>query len=98
MFPVIDDTNTLVGVVSLDNIRDIMFDNTLYHTTTVEMLMSPVTTAILYEKDNAKTAMRKFQDTGAWNLPVTKEGKYLGFISKSKLLTAYRRKLINFTR
>ncbi len=98
LFPVIDDTNTLVGVVSLDNIRDIMFDNTLYHTTTVAMLMSPVTTAILYEKDNAKTAMRKFQDSGAWNLPVTKEGKYLGFISKSKLLTAYRRKLINFTR
>ncbi len=98
LFPVIDDSYTLVGIVSLDNIRDIMFDNTLYHTTTVEMLMSPVSTTIIYEKDNAKTAMRKFQDTGAWNLPVIKDGKYFGFISKSKLLTAYRRKLINFTR
>jgi CIC family chloride channel protein len=42
--------------------------------------------------------MQKFQDSGAWNLPVIKEGKYLGFVSKSKLLTAYRRKLINFTK
>jgi len=44
-----------------------------------------------------KKVMQKFQDSNAWNLPVIKNGKYLGFISKSKLLTAYRRKLINFT-
>jgi CIC family chloride channel protein len=41
--------------------------------------------------------MKKFQDSGAWNLPVVRGGKYEGFVSKSKLLTAYRRKLINFT-
>jgi CIC family chloride channel protein len=41
--------------------------------------------------------MQKFQDSGAWNLPVIKDERYIGFISKSKLLTAYRRKLINFT-
>ena len=39
--------------------------------------------------------MKKFQDSGAWNLPVIKDGKYYGFITKSKLLTAYRRQLIN---
>jgi CIC family chloride channel protein len=43
------------------------------------------------------TVMKKFQDSGAWNLPVLKAGKYAGFISKSKLLTAYRRKLIQVT-
>jgi CIC family chloride channel protein len=42
--------------------------------------------------------MDKFQNSGAWNLPVLKNGKYIGFITKSKLLTAYRRKLINFTK
>ncbi len=98
LFPVIDDSNTLIGIVTLDNIRDIMFDISLYHKTTVEMLMTPIDTAIIYEDDDARMAMRKFQDTGAWNLPVVKDGKYYGFISKSKLLTAYRRKLINFTR
>ena len=97
-FPVINKKGMLIGVVSLDNIRDIMFDITKYHTVLVENIMSPVTTEIMFEDDDAKTAMQKFQDTGAWNLPVTKKGKYIGFISKSKLLTAYRRELINFTR
>jgi CIC family chloride channel protein len=44
-----------------------------------------------------KVVMKKFQDSSAWNLPIVKDGKYLGFISKSKLLTAYRRKLIEVT-
>ncbi len=52
---------------------------------------------IYYEKDTMPNVMQKFQDTGAWNLPVIKNGKYFGFVSKSKLLTAYRRELINFT-
>jgi len=41
--------------------------------------------------------MQRFQDSGAWNLPVIREGKYYGFVSKSKLLTAYRRELINYS-
>ncbi|TPN86181.1 chloride channel protein [Aquimarina algicola] len=98
LFPVTDDDGILVGLVSLDDIRDIMFDISLYHKVTVNTLMSPTNAVIIFENDNAKTAMRKFQDTGAWNLPVIRDGKYIGFISKSKLLTAYRRKLIYFTR
>ncbi|WP_159025807.1 chloride channel protein, partial [Aquimarina sp. Aq78] len=98
LFPVTDESDHLIGMVSLDDIRDIMFDITLYHKITVDTLMAQTSVAIIYEHDNAKTVMKKFQDTGAWNLPVIKNGKYFGFISKSKLLTAYRRKLINFTR
>ena len=45
-----------------------------------------------------KKVMSKFQDSNAWNLPVIKDDKYIGFVSKSKLLTAYRRQLINFTK
>lgn len=97
LFPVIDESDHLLGIVLLNDIRDIMFDITLYHKTTVDTLMAETSATIIYEQDNAKTVMRKFQDTGAWNLPVIKNGKYFGFISKSKLLTAYRRKLINFT-
>jgi CIC family chloride channel protein len=47
--------------------------------------------------DKMTDVMKKFQDTGAWNLPVIKDNKYYGFVSKSKLLTAYRRKLIDFS-
>ena len=97
LFPVTDASNHLIGIVTLDDIRDIMFDVTKYHKTKVETLMSKTTVIIIYEEDTVKTVMKKFQDTGAWNLPVIKNGKYFGFISKSKLLTSYRRKLINFT-
>lgn len=98
IFPVVDENNRLLGIVLLDDIRDIMFDHKQYETTTVNMFMKQVPDTIIFENDNIKTVMKKFQDTSAWNLPVIKNGKYYGFISKSKLLTAYRRKLINFTR
>lgn len=98
LFPVIDEEHILIGIVSLDNIRDIMFDITLYHKVTVNTLMTPISTSIRYEEDSAKSVMKKFQDTGVWNLPVLKNNKYYGFISKSKFLTSYRRKLIHFTR
>ena len=52
---------------------------------------------INFEEDKMTEVMKKFQDTGAWNLPVIKYGEYYGFVSKSKLLTAYRRKLIDFS-
>ena len=52
---------------------------------------------IFHEKDSMEDIMEKFKQTGAWNLPVVKKGEYHGFISKSKLLTAYRRQLIEVT-
>jgi len=98
LFPVVDDDKTLVGIVLLDDIREFMFDTSLYTTTTVYDFMHNAPEYIIYEEDNIKSVMKKFQDSSAWNLPVLKDGKYYGFISKSKLLTAYRRKLITFTR
>ncbi|WP_338731924.1 chloride channel protein [Mangrovimonas cancribranchiae] len=97
LFPVINSEEQLVGIILLDDIRNVMFDQTLYNCTSVETFMHNPPDYIIYEKDNMHRVMKKFQNSGAWNLPVIKEGKYLGFVSKSKLLTAYRRELINFT-
>lgn len=98
LYPVVDDEGGLVGIVLLDDIREFMFDTAMYEKTRVETFMHNAPEYIFYKKDSMKEVMRKFQDSGAWNLPVVKDGKYVGFVSKSKLLTAYRRKLINFTR
>ncbi len=98
IFPVVEENNELIGIVLLDDIRTIMFDSDKYESTQVNMFMKQVPDTVVYEKDNMKSVMKKFQDTSAWNLPVIKNGMYYGFISKSKLLTAYRRKLINYTR
>lgn len=98
LFPVIDNEHRLVGIILLDHIREVMFDQSLYTSTTVETFMQSPPDYINYENDSMKTVMKKFQDSGAWNLPVIKKGSYYGFVSKSKLLTAYRRELINFTK
>ncbi len=95
IFPVVNEEDALLGIILLDDIRDIMFDHSEYKKVTVEELMRQAPDVIFYGEDTTKQVMKKFQDTGAWNLPVIKGEKYYGFISKSKLLTAYRRKLIS---
>lgn len=98
IFPVLNKKdNSLTGVILLDDIRPIMFDQTLYNEVSASDVMHDPPAVIDLEKDNMTRVMQKFQDSGAWNLPVIKNNAYVGFISKSKLLTAYRRKLISFT-
>ena len=97
-FPVVNDNHEFLGVIRLDDIRHIMFDASLYDTVNAASLMHADAGMIIYEDDNMNAIMNKFKSTGAWNLPVIKNGKYHGYISKSKLLTAYRQKLINFTK
>ena len=97
LFPVVTKKGRLAGVVLLDDIREFMFDTSLYDEVVVKSIMNNPPELIFYKKDSMQVVMKKFQDSGAWNLPVIKNGKYAGFVSKSKLLTAYRRKLINFT-
>ena len=98
IFPVVNTNEEFAGVILLDDVRSIMFDQSLYDTTLVKHLMHNPPDIINFDVDNMKVVMEKFQSSGAWNLPVIKNGKYAGFVSKSKLLTAYRRQLINFTK
>lgn len=99
IFPVVKaKTQELVGVILLDDLRPIMFDQDLYGEVVAHDIMQPPPEVIDIDKDKMTEIMQKFQDSSAWNLPVLKDGKYFGFISKSKLLTAYRRQLINHTK
>lgn len=96
-FPVVNEKHEFLGVIRLDDIRHIMFDTTIYEKVKASDLMHADAGIIYIDKDNAQVIMNKFKTTGAWNLPVVKNGKYYGYISKSRLLTAYRRKLIYVT-
>ena len=99
IFPVINEKDgKLLGIILLDDIRSIMFNQSLYNEVIANDVMHTPPEIIELEKDKMTDIMDKFQNSGAWNLPVLKNGKYIGFITKSKLLTAYRRKLINFTK
>ena len=96
IFPVVDNEKRFLGIVLLDDIRNIMFDQKQYDTVFVSDFMKAAPEIIFYN-DSVATVMNKFKESNAWNLPVVKDEKYMGFISKSKLLTAYRNKLIEVT-
>ena len=96
-FPVVNDNHEFLGVIRLDDIRHMMFDTNLYDKVDASSLMHADAGIINFEDDNMHIIMDKFKSSGAWNLPVIKDGKYYGYISRSKLLTAYRQQLINFT-
>ena len=96
IFPVVDANNELLGIVLLDDIRKIMFNQDLYATTYVRDYMTTPPTIVNVE-DLMDAVMKKFEDTGAWNLPVIQEGKYVGFVSKAKIFNTYRRVLQHFS-
>jgi len=98
IFPVVNkETQELEGIILLDDLRPVMFDQSLYDDVKARDVMHDAPGIIELNDNKMTDVMKKFQDTGAWNLPVTEDGKYYGFVSKSKLLTAYRRKLIDFS-
>lgn len=98
LFPVVNkETKNLEGIILLDDLRPVMFNQTLYKEIIARDLMQAPPEIIYLEENKMTDVMKKFQDTGAWNLPVISNGIYYGFVSKSKMLTAYRRKLIDFS-
>jgi len=96
IFPVVNNKLELQGIVLLDNIRDIMFNPEVYDDTFVHELMT-APPDIVELSDSMEVVMHKFEESGAWNLPVIRDGKYDGFISKSKIYTAYRKVLVYFS-
>jgi CIC family chloride channel protein len=96
IFPVVDEFNILEGVVCLDDVREIMFQQDLYENTFVKDLMN-IPPSYIDKKENIETVMETFRKTGAWNLPVLDGGYYLGFISKSRIYSTYRELLKEFS-
>ena len=95
LFPVLNDNEELTGVVSLDDIREIMFKQEHYDNVYVSELMV-IPSNKISTTDTMDAVMTKFEESGAWNLPVLNDGKYVGFVSKSKLFSAYRKQLQDF--
>jgi len=95
VFPVIDKNGILLGVVLLDDIRNIMFRPELYDRFLVSKFMVAFPDKIIINTPMEKV-MQTFDDTKAWNLPVVDEnGHYVGFMSKSKIFNSYREILVD---
>ena len=89
-FPVVNASGILVGIVELDNVRNIMFRPELYERYQVRRIM--VAPEVKIQSSMPMTeVMRLFDETKEWKMPVVDdEGRYLGFISKSAIFNNYR--------
>ena len=96
LFPVVNDNGELLGIVLLDEIRNIMFRPDLYRKMYGRRFMS-MPPARVEVGASMESVMKTFDRTGAWNLPVVENGKYVGFVSKSKIFNSYRRVLRHYS-
>ena len=97
VFPVVrKQDNRWLGVVYLDDIRAYLFEKSMYNIMTMDSVMH-TDLPLVDPKDSALAAIEKFNDSGAWSLPMVENGKFLGMLSKSTLFDRYRRELIVHT-
>lgn len=93
VFAVLDNDDHLMGLVEMDRMRKLMFKTELYDKMRVEDFME-APQALVYLDEKMDSVMSKFDKTEAWRLPVVDENRvYAGFVSKSRILSAYRLEL-----
>ena len=95
IYPVLTEEGYLVGVVLLDDIREIMFNSEMYDTPISNLMNMPP--ASIRKDDPMEEVLKKFRDTGAWNLPVIDEGKYVGFVTPIEEIGTDPYRLNNYT-
>lgn len=96
VFPVLDDNGNYLGEVRVEEVRNIMFRPELYQRFSIGKLMvSPPEKVDI--NDSMEVVMGKFERSNAWNLPVLDGTKYIGYVSKSKIFSAYRSVLVEFS-
>ena len=96
IFPVVSDDGILLGVVQLDDLRADMFDKDKWNTPIDRYMIPPPDT--IQQHEQIQRVLDKFEQSHAWMLPVVdKDYKYLGFISKSRILDAYRQQLVEIS-
>ena len=96
IFPVVDEQHNLKGIVKLDDIRHIMFNQEMYDTTKIsDLMINPEWT--VENTDQMEEVARVFTESQRFNIPVLQKGKYLGFVSRAKVFSSYREMLKHFS-
>jgi CIC family chloride channel protein len=96
VFPVLGEGDVLVGIVQLDDVRVDMFSPEKYSNPITTYMIEPPDRILPTEQ--VASVLRSFDETHTWTLPmVDKEGRYLGFLSKSRILAAYREQLVEIS-
>ena len=93
VFPVVGKKGEFIGIVDFGDVRKVIFDENLYDKKITDYMIQPKD--FVSTSDKMETAMRKFTETGYYNMPVIDDGIYKGFISRSNTFSAYRKILID---
>lgn len=94
LFPVVDEEGRMVGMVKMDDVRDIIFDHDKYDVVKIsELMYMPV--SFIDPNDSMEIVANKFESSGRYNLAVIENGKYKGFISRATVFTKYRKQIID---
>ena len=95
LFPVVDEENSFLGLVVLDDVREDMFIQKKLITSIKYYLFQPPENEKVSLNDTMENVMEKFKRTGNYNLVVLNKGKYVGFVSRANVFNAYRQTLID---
>jgi CIC family chloride channel protein len=96
VFPVIDEENNFLGVIFINEIRHIIFEQDQYDTVYIRNLMYMPDT-LVDKNATMEEVAQKFAETSHYNLPVIKDGKYIGFVSRANVFSAYRKLVKDFS-
>lgn len=96
IFPVVETDGTFRGLIKLDDIRHVMFNQEVYDTVYIRDMMF-IPDDVIFTSDSVEEVAQKFQQSGSYNIVVIQHGKYLGFVSRAKLFSAYRDLLKNIS-
>lgn len=94
LFPVVDADGKMVGMVKMDDVREMIFDHDIYDTVKISEIMY-MPAYHIDPNDNMEMVANKFESSGRYNLAVIENGKYIGFISRAKAFTRYRKQIID---
>lgn len=94
LFPVCDNNGIMVGMVKMDDVRGMIFNHDLYDSVQISELMY-MPEYFIDPSDNMEVVAKKFEISGRYNLAVLENGKYLGFVSRARVFTRYRKQIIH---
>lgn len=96
LFPVVDKDGMMKGMIKMNDIRNLIFEQELYDKITVSELMY-MPEFYISPSDSMEDVVEKFKSSGRFNLAVLDNGKYLGFISRAKVFSSYRENVANLS-
>lgn len=94
IFAVVDNDNVFIGIISLEEIRNVMFDKEKYDQPIVKYLYQMLDDEKISVNEDLHEVMNKFKRTGNYNLIVIDGNRYVGLVSRANILRAYRENLL----